>query len=415
MIKTRKLDCGITVVMEYVPHFDSAAVGIWVRAGAANETKENSGISHFIEHMMFKGTEKRSALRIAEDVDNLGAQINAFTGKEATCYYIKTLASNMEKSLDILLDMFTGSVFAPEEINRERGVIKEELKMIKDTPDEDALDTICETVLRGNPVGNSIIGTVGSLNKINHSKILNYIDNEYTCDSIVVSIAGKFDEEQVCSMLEERMSGFRQHKEGPDYREGDTEPAFRVKVKDIEQSHLCLATRSVPLSDERYYAFSLLSNVMGGSMSSRFFQDIRERKGLAYSVYSSNSSFSHCGYYNIYAGVAHSNVHKVVDAIREELASLKRDGITGAELSKAKEQLKSSYIFGEENVNGRMFGQGRSMILLGEVKTPQQVTEAIDAVTMEDIEEVEAMICDIEKYSGVLISDKRRPLKDYVR
>lgn len=414
MIKTKKLKCGITVAMEKISHVESVSTGIWVRAGAANETGENAGISHFIEHMMFKGTDSRSARQIAEDVDNIGGQINAFTGKEATCYYIKTIASNLDTSLEILMDMFTSSLFDPKEIGRERKVIKEELKMIKDTPDEDAHDTICEMVFKGNPLGNSIIGTAGSLDRINHDKIKEYIKNQYTKDSIVVSVAGNFSEAKVCSIIEGRLAGLKARKPKLKYPRDVYAPSFKVKTKDIEQSHICLGTRTIPLDDDRYCAFSLLSNIMGGSMSSRFFQNIREQKGLAYSVFSMNSSFSKYGYYNIYAGVAHDRIKETIDAIKEELEILKKNGITREELNKAKEQLKSSYIFGQENINGRMFSMGKSMTLLGKIRTPEEIIEEINSVTLEDVDKAKQYICDIETYSGVLITDKKVPLKKYI-
>lgn len=415
MIKRKKLNCGISVVMEKMAHVNSVSVGIWVKAGAVNETAENAGISHFIEHMMFKGTEKRSAREIAEDVDNIGGQINAFTGKEATCYYVKTLASNVDKSLEILLDMFTSSLFDPKEIKRERKVIKEEMKMIQDAPDEDAHDTICELVFKNHPLGNSIIGTNKSLNGINHEKIKDYIKNQYTKDSIVVSIAGNFSEAKVCRIIEGKLGGLKARKAKLKYKKEKYAPSFKVKVKDIEQSHICLGTRTIPLEDERYYAFSLLNNIMGGSMSSRFFQNIREQKGLAYSVFSMNSSFSGDGYYNIYAGVSHDKIQEAINAIKEELLDLQENGITKEELKKAKEQLKSSYIFGQENVNGRMFAIGKSSLLLNEIRTPEEVIKEIDAVTMDDIKYAENFICDINNYSGVVVTDKKIPLKKIIQ
>jgi len=415
MIKTRKLKCGITVVMEQILYVNSVSTGIWVRTGSVNESPEIAGISHFIEHMMFKGTYKRSAKQIAEDVDNIGGQINAFTGKEATCYYIKTLASNLDKAMEILMDMFTSSLFDPLEMKRERKVIKEELKMIQDAPDEDVHDTICELVFKGNPLGNSIIGTPGSLNSITHDKIKDYIKKQYTKDSIVVSVAGNFDEKKVCKMIEGKLAGLNEEKTKVKYPSEKYEPSFKVKVKDIEQSHICFGTRSVKLSDDRYYAFSLLNNIMGGSMSSRFFQNIREQKGLAYSVFSMNSSFSKDGYYNIYAGVSHNKVKDCIQAVKDELESLKNEGVTISELSKAKEQLKSNYIFGQENVNGRMFSIGKSATLLGEIHTPEEVIAEIDNVTIEDVNEIKKYICDISNYSAAVITNNRIPLKKIIQ
>ncbi|MEG0392776.1 MAG: pitrilysin family protein, partial [Anaerovoracaceae bacterium] len=270
MIETKKLDCGITLVTEKMPNMKSVAIGIWVKTGAANEAPEIAGISHFIEHMLFKGTTTRTAKALAEDVDKIGGQINAFTGKEATCYYIKTLESNLETSMDILFDMFRESLFDKKEMAREKKVIAEEMKMIKDTPDEDAHDTICELVFKDNPLGKSIIGTTTTLKRISREVLMDYIDQQYTKDSIVVSVAGNFQSELVEEIIAGRLDGLKEKKNPVEYPEETYVPSFKVKVKDIEQTHLCLATRSVSLADPRYYAFALLNNIMGGSMSSRF-------------------------------------------------------------------------------------------------------------------------------------------------
>ena len=415
MIKIKKLDCEITVAMDQLADFNSAAVGIWVRTGAVNEDKRIAGISHLIEHMMFKGTENRNAQKIAEDVDRIGAQINAFTGKEATCYYIRTLSENMDKSLEILLDMFTGSVFDRTELEREKLVVCEEMKMIKDAPDEYAMDLIGEEVFKGLPLGNTIIGTPSTVNKIKRNTIKEYIRKQYTKDSIVVSVAGKFDEKAVCDKLEEELAYLGEKKPKVRYPQIKYEPSFKVKVKDIEQSHLCLGTRTIKLDDERYHAVSVLSNIMGGSMSSRLFQSIREKKGLAYSVFAANSSATRMGSFVIYAGVGHEKVKETVDAIKEELLILKKHSVSEEELGKAKEQLKAGYIFGQESVNSRMFAMGKNVLLRGRASEPAEVLEHIDSVTIEDVDRVKRLICNIDRYSGVLVTNKRTDLKKMVR
>lgn len=412
MITLKKLDQGITLVTEKMENMKSASIGIWIKAGAVNEAPEIAGISHFIEHMMFKGTKNRTAKEIAEDVDKIGAQINAFTGKEATCYYIKTLGSNIGRSFEILFDMFNDSIFDRDEMEREKLVIYEEMKMIQDSPDEDAHDIICELVFQKDPIGHSIIGNTESLGSIDRDVLLKYIDEQYTKDSIVISVTGNFDQGEVEEIIGEKLGAINAEKAGVPEDGTVTGPLYKVKVKDIEQTHLCLGTRSIKLGAPNYYAFSLLNNIMGGAMSSRFFQNIREQKGLAYSVYSMNSSFTKEGYYNIYAGISHDKVEAAVEAIKEELSLLKKEGVTREELSKGKEQLKSSYIFGQENVNGRMFSIGKNTLLMGRVETMDQVLEKIDKVTMEDIEGVSEIISNIEEYSGVAITNKDIPLQE---
>lgn len=410
-IDIRKLDCGVRVVMETIPHVQSAAIGIWVKTGAVNEEAKYAGVSHYIEHMMFKGTETRSARDIAADIDKIGGQMNAFTGKEATCYYVKVLKDNFEKGAEVLLDMLNNSVFDKVEMDKERQVICEEIKMIEDQPDDLAHDAVSEILFKGSPLGHSIIGTPSSLNRISRKVLTGYFDAQYTRDAIVVSVAGNIDQDRVCAYLEDKFAKLQPAKSV--HKNGDTpyEKKHKVIVKDIQQSHLCLATRSISLIDPRYYAFSVLNNVMGGSMSSRLFQNIREEKGLAYSVYSMLSCFSSDGYFNIYAGVSHDKIHAAIGGIREELEILGSQGITEEELSASREQLKSNYIFGQENVASRMFAIGKNLILLDRVFTPEEVLAGLDAVTMEDIEEVKKDICSLDNYSAVAVTNKRINLK----
>ena len=412
-ITTKKLHCGITVVMEKIDYVQSAAFGVWVKAGAVDETADQAGISHFIEHMMFKGTEKRSARQIAEDVDRIGGQINAFTGKEATCYYVKTIGTHLKKGAEVILDMVNNAVFDQDEMNRERKVICEEIKMIEDQPDDLAHDTVTELVFRGSRLSHSIIGTSASLDKINRAELTAYKQNHYTKDNLIVSVAGNFDEEVFCDFLEKQFDGL---KSSGSMREKEIavpyEKSFQVITKDIQQSHVCLATKGVSLTDSRYHALSVLNNIMGGSMSSRLFQNIREEKGLAYSVYSMNSGFSSDGYYNIYAGISHDKIADALTGIEEELEILKRGGVTEDELRMSKEQIKASYIFGQENVASRMFANGKNVLLLQEVIEPEEVIQKIDVITMDKIDEAKELICDPDGYTGVCVTNKEIDFKD---
>ena len=415
MIKIEKLKCGTTLIMEKTDYVQSAALGIWVKAGACDETDEVSGVSHFIEHMMFKGTEKRTAREIAADVDKIGGMFNAFTGKEATCYYIKTLSSNLYQGAEILLDMITGSRFDPAEMDKERKVIYEEIKMVKDSPDDDVYDTISELVSSGNPLGRSILGTPESLAGIDREKLTGYLNDKYARDSIVIAVAGNFDEDRIREMFEERLNALRVEKVTDNVHLLPYRQSFDVKVRDIEQTHICLATPGVALDDRKYYAFVLMNSIFGGSMSSRLFQNIREEKGLAYSVCSMNSFSSNWGFFSIYAGVAHDKVEDTLDAIRYELDMLRKDGVTDEELSMAKEQMKSSYIFGLENINSRMFSIGKNQLLLGKVYMPDEVLAGFDSVTRGDVLEAAEMIGDYSSYCGASVTGKEFDLERYVR
>lgn len=415
MVTIKKLNCGTTVIMEKSERVQSAALGIWVRAGASDEWDEVSGVSHFIEHMMFKGTKNRTAKQIAEDVDKIGGVFNAFTGKEATCYYIKTLSSNICKGAEILLDMLTGSKFDQEEMDRERQVICEEIKMVKDTPDDDVYDTISELVAGGNPLGRSILGTPESLAGIDRSRLVDYRDQMYARDSIVVAVAGNFDEEAIEVIFEDRLTSLRDKKPKKEIQLKPYQQSFNVKVRDIEQTHICLATPGIALDDPRYYAFVLLNSIFGGSMSSRLFQNIREQKGLAYSVCSMNLFSSYWGFFSIYAGVSPEKAEEALDAIHYELDTLRESGVTEEELAMAKEQMKSSYIFGLESVNSRMFSIGKNKLLLDRVYAEEEVLSSFDRVTREDIREVAEMIGDYSSYCGAAVTGRDFDLERIVK
>ena len=415
MIKVRKLNCGTNIIMEKTDYVQSAALGIWVRAGAADEKEEFSGASHYIEHMMFKGTEKRTAKEIAADVDKIGGVFNAFTGKEATCYYIKTLSSNIYKGAEILLDMLTASRFAPEEMDKERQVICEEIKMVKDTPDDELYHTISELVSSGNPLGRSILGTPESLARLDRDKLKSYMDVKYARDSIVVAVVGNFDEERIVEMFEDKLTAFREKKVTEKEEIRPYKQSFSVKVKDIEQTHICLAVPSVSLADDKYYAFVLMNSILGGSMSSRLFQNIREERGLAYSVYSMNSFASNWGFFCIYAGVAHDKAEEAMAAVEHELELLRKEGVTQEELQMAKEQVKSSYIFGLENVNSRMFSIGKNKLLLDKVYSDEEVLSGFDKVTREDILDAAGMIGDYRSYCGAAVTGKDIDLERIVK
>lgn len=415
MVTIKKLNCGTTVIMEKSERVQSAALGIWVRAGASDEWDEVSGVSHFIEHMMFKGTKNRTAKQIAEDVDKIGGVFNAFTGKEATCYYIKTLSSNICRGAEILLDMLTGSKFDQEEMDRERQVICEEIKMVKDTPDDDVYDTISELVAGGNPLGRSILGTPESLAGIDRSRLVDYRDQMYARDSIVVAVAGNFDEEAIEAIFEDRLTSLRDKKPKKEIQLKPYQQSFNVKVRDIEQTHICLATPGIALDDPRYYAFVLLNSIFGGSMSSRLFQNIREQKGLAYSVCSMNLFSSYWGFFSIYAGVSPEKAEEALEAIHYELDTLRESGVTEEELAMAKEQMKSSYIFGLESVNSRMFSIGKNKLLLDRVYAEEEVLSSFDRVTREDIREVAEMIGDYSSYCGAAVTGRDFDLERIVK
>lgn len=415
MVNIINLPSGVRLVTEYMPHVHSVATGIWVGNGAIDEEDKYSGISHFIEHMMFKGTKNRTAKQIASDIDAIGGQINAFTGKEATCYYVKTTSENIEKAADVLVDMLTNSSFEKKEMDRERLVICEEIKMNRDTPDDVAHENAENLVFNGRSIGNSALGTPTSLNRITSNVMRSYVKEKYTTDRIVISVAGNFDEARLIDYYSDKFTELSRVQKKTDKRDDVYTPGYKSVKKDIAQTHICLATQGVGIDDKRYYALSVLNNAMGGSMSSRLFQNIREQKGLAYSVYSMNASFTKDGYYSIYAGIGHDKLRSAVKGIREELNSLAENGITPDELESSREQLKSSYIFSLESTSGVMFKNGKNLLLLDKVYTPDDIIKSFNDVTMKDIEEAKTLICDFDRYSACVVSSSKTDVKALMR
>ena len=411
MLEIRELKCGVRVVMDKVDYIQSAAVGFWFKTGSVNETEEYAGISHFIEHMMFKGTKTRNPKQIAEDIDKIGGQINAFTSKEVTCYYVKSISEHLFESMDVLVDMLTESTFSEEEMNRERKVILEEMKMTEDTPDELAQEMITAVVNKGNPMEGPIIGNKESLERITRDVMVDYYEKQYTRDSVVVCVAGNFDADRVCEYLEGKLTKLNATKEQPELKPSEYRPGFDSKAKNIEQSHIFLGTESCDLGSDDYYGTAVLCNILGGNMSSRLFQGVREEKGLAYSVYSATAAASFTGALYIYAGVAHENVEKATKAIMIELDKIKNGDIKEEELNKAKEQLKSNFIFGLENVLSRMMSMGRSYTLLGRVRSDEEVLEELSKVDLAQVNRLAEKLGDVSKYSGVVLSDREIDMK----
>lgn len=411
MITTKTLNNGIRIVMEPMPTMESVSVGIWAHTGAVNEIEKYAGISHFTEHMMFKGTETRNARQIAADIDRIGGQMNAFTGKEATCYYIKSVAQHYKTAADVLIDMVEHSLFTKEELDRERKVVCEEIKMTKDDPDDLAHDTLVDEMFRGDSLGNSILGTPTTLKRITHNVISAYVRDRYVRENLVVSVAGKFDEDDVCEFFENRFGDLQQSTKTAPLKKGIYRPSIKSVTKDIQQSHLCLGVKTMPLGHKDFYGMQVLNNLLGGSMSSRLFQNIREQKGLAYSVCSMMGSFSCDGYMEIYAGVSHEKIRDAIEGIREELELLKKQPIPTEEMESSREQMKSAYVFSQESTGARMVANGKNFMLLGKAFVPEEVMEGYDQVTMEDLTRLADLICDMDQYSAAVVSGKRVDLR----
>jgi predicted Zn-dependent peptidase len=402
MIINKTLTNGITVILEQLPYVQSACIGVWVRAGSCDET-QNFGISHYIEHMMFKGTDKRTAHQIAAEIDQLGSNINAFTGKEATCYYIRCQSEHIAASIDVLADMFTSSLFDADEMEKERNVILEEMKMIEDNPEDLGYEAIYEAVFADGSYGHSVIGTPESVTAVKREDILGYLDERYTGDNIVISIAGNFDENVALEALELGFASLKRNGIRRDIVNSDFVRASVLKEKDIEQAHLLFGIKGAKLLDDDYYPLQLYANILGGSMSSRLFQSVREQKGLAYSVYSTTSAYIEDGMFLIYAGVNADKQDLAIAAISEELVKFADAGVSDEEVAKAKEQYKGHFIFGRENTSNRMSSMGRNQLLLGRELTDKEILDGVNAVNKSDIMRVAASYRNLDTYTDVIV------------
>ena len=379
------LDNGIRVITETVNHVQFMSMGFWVGVGSRYESEKQWGITHFIEHMLFKGTEKRTADQISGAVDAVGGQLNAFTSKENTCYYIKTLTEDFPLAVDVLSDMFLNSRFDNEEIAKEREVIIEEIKMYEDTPDDQVHDLMSANLWPDHPLGRAILGTEESIAAFDHDMLKDYMKQYYTGSNIVVSVVGNISHKQVVDAIQEVLGGIPKG-EPNQYAIADRAKAgVNCYYKEIAQSQICVAMPGVAKEDDRLFPLSVLNTYLGGGMSSRLVKKIREEEGLAYSVYSYNGSYTDTGAFVISVGTRPENCQRVIDIILEELEDVRQNGITQDELDKSFSQLKGSLYMGLETVNSRMNKLGRSLLIYDRVITPEENVDDLSKVTVEDV------------------------------
>lgn len=403
MYKKSILPNGIRVVTETMPYLRSVTLGAWVATGSRYERQDNHGISHFIEHLLFKGTTTRSAKELAEEVDSVGGQLNAFTGKEYTCYYMKSLDTHLDLAVDLLSDMLLNARFDSDDIAKEKGVVLEEYNMYEDSPDELVHDLYVQQVWRNHPLGQSILGSRESIEQFNRQMILDYRQNYYTPDKLVIAAAGNLTHEQVVDLTEcyfGHMTGTASENKplAPSYL-----PIQSSRIKDTEQSHICLGAPGFRYEADELYSLHILNNLLGGSMSSRLFQTIREDRGLAYSVYSYQSSYKDTGLLTIYAGTRPNNVKEILDLIRYIMNDLCNTTVSEAELRKAKEQLKGNLLLGLESSSSRMSRIGTLEMTVGKYITLDDVIAKIDRVSPKDITAVANTLFQPDKLSCFIL------------
>ncbi len=385
LYKKSRLPNGIRVVTERVPASSAVSVGIWVNAGSRDEPEELSGISHFIEHMIFKGTENRTALEIAKTFDRLGGFSNAFTSKETTCFHAKVMESHLDTVMDLLADIFLNSVFHPVEVERERQVILQEISMVEDSPDDLIHELFSRHFWRGNQVERSILGTPETVSTIRPDTLKQHMRDFYVGDRVVVSAAGCVDHDEFVKRVEAlfsevpgRMSPNGRQRPRPHY-------GLKTHRKELEQTHMLLGMPGPEAGNPERYKYLLMNVILGGSMSSRLFQEIREKYGLAYAVYSFISSFEDAGMLGIYAGVAPENSAKVMELAIREMEKLADNSLDEQELDHAKDHVKGGLLLSSENSDSRMSKIARDELYLGRFVSYDELVEKIDAVSREDI------------------------------
>ncbi len=385
MIQIGTLNNGIRVVCDYIPDVETVTTKIIVKAGSRNETTSNNGISHFLEHMAFKGTTTRSAKQIAYDFENIGASFNAYTSKETTAYYSKNLKDYTEKAVEILVDMLDNSTFDDEELERERGVILQELAMTNDSPDDMIFEYFSKTAFKNQPYGRSILGPAKNIKKFTKKDFQEHIENNYTANNMVLSVAGNITIDEVIKIANKYFIKERKNKIA-NLKEAKYTADFFAKDKKLEQVQCIIGFKGISFYDKSKYKVSVMNHILGSGMSSRLFQDIRETRGLCYSICSFNDATFDTGTFMIYTGVDPINTNKTIDAIAEEIKKM-IDNVNEDELKRAKVKLKSSILMALENTTSRASGNGSDILLYNRVINKEEIIQEIDSTNIKDVKE----------------------------
>jgi predicted Zn-dependent peptidase len=389
MVIKYKLDNGLVVILEPIDSVVSISAGLWVKVGSRHENADQSGYAHFLEHMMFKGTEKYSAKDIARIVDRVGGQHNAATNREYTCYYINVISDYLDLSIELLSDMYHRSLFDAEEIGKEKNVIIEEIRMYEDTPDELVHDVFMECMMSDHPLGHSILGSVDSIKNAGRENLIDFLDEFYTDSNCIFVIAGKFDPDEANSLISKYFPDPSRPMSVKSFSENSRSRIYRKHVeRNLEQIHFCLGTEGLNKVDDDRWALFALSTILGGSMSSRLFQNIREKEGLCYSVYSFHSSYADTGVFGVYCGSSPENYRRALDLILKECGTLLRNGVSEQELDEAKAFMKGNLALSLESTEVRMSQLARSEMAYGRYYGFDEIVEQINRVTLDDFSRV---------------------------
>ncbi|HMK61246.1 MAG TPA: pitrilysin family protein [Dissulfurispiraceae bacterium] len=387
MVTKRYLDNGIPVIMEQVKSSRSFIVGIWVKVGSRNELPDKNGVSHFLEHMFFKGTKKRSAHDIAIDIDSLGGDLNAFTSRENTAFYVKILDEYIDRGVELLTDIFLHSTFDENEIEKEKGVIKEEIKLVEDTPDDYVHDLFCRTIYGQTGLGQPVLGNRETVKSLRREDLISHVRRYYGTADTVISCAGNFEVEMVLDRLNHHLGKLRRGSEPETFAAPSFSRRIDIFNKDLSEAHLCIGIEGIPYASDERYALSLLNTILGASVSSRLFQEIREKKGYAYSIYSFLSSYFDAGYWAVYAGAGKKRAAIIADMIIKEMKGLSST-ITEVELRRAKDQLKGNLVLALESTSSKMQSNARQEIYYQRHFSQLEIMKDIEAVSLSRVKDL---------------------------
>jgi predicted Zn-dependent peptidase len=382
------LDNGLRILTERMTQVRSISIGVWLTRGSRHETADRGGIAHFVEHMLFKGTATRSAEDIAQAIDSIGGQLDAFTAKEYASYYIKVLDEHLPLAIDILSDIVLNPAFSPDDIEREKKVVVEEIKMVEDTPDDLVHELFTQGFWENHPLGRPILGTRETVESFTAESLRDYFRKAYTPRNLIVSAVGNLEHDRVRELVASRFGGLMAQPDAVVEDAPSVVPKILIRNKDLEQSHVCLGASSYPQNHDDRYSSYVLNTLLGGSMSSRLFQNVREKRGLAYAVFSGLSAYRDAGSFTIYAGCANEAVGEVVDLVVEELRGVKQAPVPEAELQRAKDHLKGSLMLSLENTASRMSHLARQEIYFDRQFGLDETLQGIERVTASEVQRV---------------------------
>ena len=394
---------GIPFVSERLGHTHSVCIGIWVKVGSRFEKDSQSGLSHFLEHMFFKGTSNRSQRDIAFEIDSLGGDLNAFTSKETTTFYIKVLDEYVDRAHELITDIFLNSTFSEDELEREKLIVLEEIRMVEDTPDDYVHDLFSEQIWADDPLGKKILGTENTVKGFKREDLLGYIKQHYHAGNIVVSSAGNIDNDYLKTLFEESLGVLAQNDNARELKKPRFHQGIRIVEKDHAEVHICMGVEGIEQSSEKRYAMLLVNSIVGSGVSSRLFQKIREERGLAYNVYSFVSSYLDTGVFGVYVGTSPQSYQEVIDLVVDELLNLS-DTLDESELHKAKRQLRGNLLLAMESTSGRMNNIARQEIYYGRYYSAEEILTAIDNVSLEDVKTLSRQLFgDKEKFALTIL------------